>query len=390
MSATLKKVSLAQARRFLLRRQGLLGKHKFIGLQGAFDFIRQAGSIQFDPIDVCGRNPDLVLQSRIPCYRKTYLEELLYKHRRLVDYFDKELCIFPAQDWPHFSRQRAMHSSWVESRAHQSGTSLPREQVLALIGERGPQSSRDLGINDKVHLLWGTSRLARATLEHLYFEGTLGISHKKGVIKHYDLIERLLPQELLIAPDPHKDLASLHRFLLLRRIGAIGMLWNKASPAFLGFPDFKTPQKLACFAALEQKGVILPIQVDGIKDIFYVLSQDEGLLDQAVGPEEEPNRCELIAALDNLIWDRKLIEALFGFSYTWEIYTPKEKRKFGYYVLPILHGTDFIGRVEPVIDKKTGKLSILGLWFEEGIKKDPLLKQTIDECLARFEAFHQV
>ena len=120
MKATIR-LTLPQARRFLLSRQGLMGAHRFEGAEGAYSFIRQAGSIQFDPIDVCGRNPDLVLQSRVPGYRKDMLADLLYRQRRLVDYFDKELCIFPVEDWPHFARMRVRRGQWMRSHEEVAG-----------------------------------------------------------------------------------------------------------------------------------------------------------------------------------------------------------------------------------------------------------------------------
>ncbi|NLD34801.1 MAG: winged helix-turn-helix domain-containing protein [Clostridiales bacterium] len=380
------RLSREQARRFLLTRHGLMGEHRFIGPEGAFAFIRQAGSIQFDPIDVCGRNPDLVLQSRIQGYSKAMLADLLYRQRRLVDYFDKELCIFPTKDWPHFARMRERRGLWMRSHEQISGA---REHVLAEIRDRGPLCSKDIGIDDKVHWFWGSTRLARATLEHLYYGGELGIHHKQGTVKYYDLIERCIPPALAAAPDPHPDQASLHRFLVLRRIGAVGMLWNRASAAWLGLEDFNTPQRQQIFAALEAQGAILPVMVEGIRDRFYCLREDEPRLADAVQEGAMPPRCELIAPLDNLIWDRKMLQALFDFDYTWEIYTPADKRRYSYYVLPLLLGDRFIGRAEPVFDKKAGKLTVKSIWYEEGVKPNRAVKRAVDGCLARFEAFHR-
>ena len=97
-------VTLNQARQFILLKQGLLGDYRFIRKDGAYQFIRQAGCIQFDPVDVCGKNAELTLQSRVKGFRKKMLEDLLYRDRLLVDYSDKELSIWPSEDWPfwHF------------------------------------------------------------------------------------------------------------------------------------------------------------------------------------------------------------------------------------------------------------------------------------------------
>ena len=95
-----------QARRFVLRKNGLLGGHIFRGKAGALAYVRQAGCVQFDPIDVCGRNADLALNARVGGYRKQMLDDLLYRDRALIDYFDKQLAILPTEAWPYFARMR--------------------------------------------------------------------------------------------------------------------------------------------------------------------------------------------------------------------------------------------------------------------------------------------
>jgi uncharacterized protein YcaQ len=95
-----------QARQFMLLKHGLLGGCKFIGKAGALAFVRQAGCIQYDPIDICGRNAELTLQSRVRGFTKAMLDELLYKDRVLFDYPDKNLALIPAEDWPYFERYR--------------------------------------------------------------------------------------------------------------------------------------------------------------------------------------------------------------------------------------------------------------------------------------------
>ena len=94
------------ARRYILSRQGLLGRYRFAGKDGAYRYVRQAGCIQYDPVDVCGKNAELTLQSRVKGFRKSMLAELLYRDRLLVDYADKELSIWPTEDWPCFSPYR--------------------------------------------------------------------------------------------------------------------------------------------------------------------------------------------------------------------------------------------------------------------------------------------
>jgi uncharacterized protein YcaQ len=127
--------------------------------------------------------------------------------------------------------------------------------------------------------------------------------------------------------------------------------------------------------------------VEGIRDTMYILSSDEQLLDRVLSCEEFVPRTQVIAPLDNMLWDRKLIEALFDFYYRWEIYTPREQRQYGYYVLPILQGDEFVGRIELETSPKTNALLVKGYWPEKGKKPD---KRALNRCLKEFAAFQEV
>lgn len=379
-------VSKAQARRFVLAKQGLMGEHAFRGGEGVFQYISQAGSIQFDPLNVCGRNADLTLQSRVPGYAPALLWELLYVNRSMVDYFDKELCIFPASQWPHYARIREHRGAWMRSHDQVAGA---RDAILEAIRQRGPLSSRDLDTGDKINWFWGSSRLSRAVLEHLYYEGTLGIHRKQGNIKYYDLITKLLPGALASAPDPHPSIQSLHRHLLARRIGAVGIMWNKSSPAMLGIPGFTAAARRQAFQDLLDAGTLTEVQVEDLRDPFYILSEDLPRMMKAAAEAPAP-RCELLAPLDPMMWDRALVGALFDFDYSWEVYVPPAKRKYGYYVLPLLLGERLIGRAEPVYDRRSRAMALKGLWYEPDIKVTAALRKSVQGCLDRFEQFLRV
>jgi len=105
-------------------------------------------------------------------------------------------------------------------------------------------------------------------------------------------------------------------------------------------------------------------------------------------PPDKP-RCELLAPLDNLLWDRKLVRVLFDFDYTWEIYVPAEKRKYGYYVLPLLYGDSFVGRVEAVVERSSRTLLVRNIWYEAGVKQTQKLRAGVDRCLQRFARFNE-
>ena len=185
----------------------------------------------------------------------------------------------------------------------------------------------------------------------MYFRGDL-VVHHEGTNKYYDLAENYIAAELLNAPEPYPDELDHQKWRVLRRIGGVGLLWNKSSDAWLNIWGLKSVQRNEIFRQLMEEEKIIEVTVDGIKEKLYCLSTDRGLLKTVLQEAELKIRCELLAPLDNMLWDRRLIKALFDFDYKWEIYTPEAQRKYGYYVLPLLYGDRFIGRVEAIRDRK--------------------------------------
>ena len=383
-----------QARQFILLKQGLLGRHRFAGKDGAYQYVRQAGCIQYDPVDVCGRNAELTLQSRVKGFTKRMLDDLLYRDRLLVDYADKELSIWPSEDWPYFAsyRERSMALGKTFS-----GIPELEEEAIRHIRANGPVSSDSLPLEGTVFwhssMHWSghwhkESPAARSVLEQLYTDGVLLIHHKSGTRKFYDLAEKYLPADLLAAPDPCPDESARLDWRVLRRIGAVGLLWNRRSDAWLGI-SMAAEERYAAFARLEKAGRITPVRVEGLRFPLYVLNTDLPLLESVrSGQADCKARLEFLAPLDPMLWDRKLIEALFGFQYSWEIYTPASKRKYGYYVLPVLYGDRLVGRIEPKTDRKANSLTVQNIWFEPGVRQTKTLSGMIDKAVCRLARFN--
>ncbi len=388
-------VTQDQARRFILLKQGLLGEHRFIGKEGAYRYVRQAGCIQFDPVDACGKNAELTLQSRVKGFRKRMLDDLLYRDRLLVDYSDKELSIWPTEDWPYFSgyRERSMaHGRRFE------GIPELEAQAVDYIRRHGPVSSDTLPVDGRIFwhssMHWSgdwhrESPAARSVLEQLYTDGMLLIHHKSGSRKFYDLAEKYLPPELLNAPNPCADEADFLDWRVKRRIGAVGLLWNRRSDAWLGV-EMTAEQRDAAFERLEKAGDVMAMRVEGLRSPLYMLSADRPEL-AAVMADRTPlkERLEFLAPLDPMLWDRKLIEALWGYRYSWEIYTPADKRKYGYYVLPVLYGDRFIGRIEPKADRQEKTLTVRNLWLEPGVRETRKLSEKIESAARRLARFNE-
>ncbi len=383
-----------QARRFILSKQGLLGKYRFAGKEGAYRYVRQAGCIQYDPVDVCGKNAELTLQSRVRGFSRKMLADLLYKDRLLVDYTDKELSIWPREDWPYFSAYRE------RSKAHGKGfPGIPEleEQAVAYIRAHGPVSSDTLPVQGKIFwhssMHWsgnwhGTSPAARSVLEQLYTDGVLLIHHKSGSRKFYDLADRYFSRDLLEAENPCPDETAFRKWRIKRRIGAAGLLWNRRSDAFLGI-EMTADEREAAFEQLEAEGAIRKTMVDGIRFPLYFLAEDLPLADAVLNDAvDRKPRLEFLAPLDPMLWDRKLVEAIWDYQYSWEIYTPAEKRKFGYYVLPMLYGEKLAGRIEAAADRKAETLVVKNIWYEAGIRQTKKLEAAVDAAVGRLAKFN--
>lgn len=387
-------ITRLQATRFILAKQGLIGSYRFTGKEGAYEYVRQAGCIQFDPVDVCGKNAELTLQSRVKGFKKSMLSDLLYKDRKLVDYADKELSIWPTEDWPYFSAYRDRSLQMSDSF---EGLQELKEKAIAYIKENGPVCSDTLPIEGEIYwhstMHWSgnwhkKSQAARSVLEQLYTDGELIIHHKNGSRKYYDLAEKYIPSAILKADNPCQNDLDFLSWRVLRRIGAVGLLWDKNSPAFLGI-ELKADTRKAVFASLAADKRILPVMVEGIKAKFYYRAEDEELMRDILKERADLKpRMSFIAPLDPLLWDKALILSLWDFRYSWEIYTPADKRKYGYYTLPIIYGDRFVGRIEAVPNRKEGVLCVKGLWWESDVRQTKAMNAALERALKQFAKFN--
>ncbi|RPI32498.1 MAG: winged helix-turn-helix domain-containing protein [Chloroflexota bacterium] len=388
----------AHARRFLLAHQGLWPPYTYQGKAGILDYIRRVGCIQFDPLNIVGQNPDLVLQARVDGYRPAMLQELLYQNRKLLDGFDKNMSIYSVDDWPYFSRFRESARRGYEENSPEIQAILP--QLRSERDTRGPLSSLDLDFDQVVDWSWAPTRLARAALESMYFWGELVVHHKVNTRKVYDFAHRHLPAELLAAPDPNPTDEQYHCWRIHRRIGAMGLVWSRAGDGWLGMSKIKSPARQAAFKKLLDEGKVIQAQVEGIDLPLYLRSQDTPALELVASPDHTPAKASILAPLDNLLWDRRLLKALFNFDYLWEVYKPVEQRAYGYYVLPVLYGDRFVARFEPVRQKLASgsqgsprskskerqqhALLIRNWWWEPGVVPTGAMQSALADCLGCF------
>lgn len=318
-------------------------------------YIRKVGCIQYDPLNVVGRNPDLVLQSRCNCYEKGDIESFLYSDRVLFDVWDKNMSICSIKDWAYFERYRKRYLRWCNE--HKETI----DKITEYLQVNDFACSSDFEFDEKVGWHYGPQRLAKAALECMCYAGLAIVHHKKGTRRYYCLSDKYIPN---IMSDPNKTDEEYFKWIVLRRINSIGILWNRQSDAWLGINGLKSEQRNNAFKALLNEGKISEITVDGIKHTLYIATENLELLHTTMNKSMESKYARIIAPLDNLLWDRKLIAELFGFEYKWEVYTPASERKYGYYVLPVLCDNKLIGRIEMETDKKSKTLIVKNFWIE--------------------------
>jgi uncharacterized protein len=374
-------VPAAVARRFLVLRHHLAPPRSLPAEPASvMRVVDRLGSLQFDPLEVAGRNHDLVLLARIAGYERAWADGLLYGERALFEAYNKGLSLLPTTELPWYRQ------TWDRNReAHDKGTFREHAPLVAELLERirarGPLSSTDVEPRAAIEWYWRPTNQVRAILEALAEAGILGLARRDGNRRVYDLMERLLPAEVLAERPPERE-QRLHRLLsrfrahgLLGRAGS-AELWLGTAPG-VARPDGPPYTRRELHAELVENGCLTPIEVEGVRGERYVVTAELPLLEQAAAevaggkpPNGAPPGAAFIAPLDPLAWDRQFLRSLFGFDYIWEVYVPAAKRKWGYYVLPILYGDRLVGRVEPRIERSTGTLRVLGLWWEGGF--DPL------------------
>lgn len=379
-------INKTQARRFILDYQGLLPPRKLTGKEGILELFRRIGSIQYDPLNIVGTNPELVLQSRIADFTPAMLGEMLYTDRSLMDDWDKMMCIFPVED-RHYFHYRKLEDAHQTARRNTDHIKEVIPLVRKEIEERGPLSSIDLTFDKKVDWSWGPMRLAKVALDEMYYRGELIIHHKVNTRKVYDLAIRHLPAELIHAPDPHKTIEEYHDWHVLRRLRSLGMVWSRPG-IWYGIYGARSKEIQASLQRLISLGKVMEARVEGVKYPMYLSTRDVPLLEGSNSKDSDVRQASIIAPLDNLLWDRELVKELFGFTYRWEVYKPEKDREYGYYVLPVLYGDRFVARFEPGRNKKTGAITIKNWWWEPEVAVTEEMESALRECFLQFAHFN--
>jgi uncharacterized protein len=364
-------LSLQEARRLAVLGQRLAEPRP----ANVLDVAQELGGLQLDPTSAVCRSELLVLWSRLGAYDLAELERLLWDERQLFEYWAH---IVPTSDFAvhRETMRRYPRPDWSPTRSRYIRTWLEqnaafRRYVLRELRRRGPLRSRDL--EDRAAVPWRTGgwndgKSLGRMLDILWFGGRIATAGRDGSERVWDLSERRLPMG-----EPRLGVAEVARRVLERQLRQRGI----APISQFGFVfDGRPAGWERALRELVRSGTAVPARVEGTTGDWYA---HVDLLDLPFRP-----RTALLSPFDKLISTRERTEQLFGFHYRLEIYVPKEKRRHGYYVLPILHGDRLIGRIDPVFDRKAGVLRVNAVYAEPDAPADawPAVHSSIDDLAA--------
>ena len=384
---SLRRLDNATARRIFLDRHAL-AEAPSGGAKGAelLSLITRLGFVQVDSINTVERAHHMILWSRRQSYRPDNLRPLLEKSRCLFEHWTHDASIIPSAFLPHwqlrFKRDaERIRRRWTEWHGPTFKSKI--EDVLNQVRKNGPVGSGDVGTEEvRSKGGWWEWHPSKTALEYLWRSGTLSICERRGFAKIYDLTERVYPQSAA-APCPlPEDTIDWACNSALDRLGFA------TSGEIAAFFDIVTPAEAKhwCTKALAQ-GIIEEIIVEGADGSARKSYARSNIIDHTGEAPEPPNRARILSPFDPALRDRKRAERLFGFHYRIEVFVPEAKRRYGYYVFPVMEGARLIGRVDVKCQRAEGRLVTSAFWPETGVVMGQGRKARLEAELGRLGRF---
>nr|WP_276562535.1 crosslink repair DNA glycosylase YcaQ family protein [Hoeflea prorocentri] len=362
------RVSNATARGLFLERHGLCDDpSRKIGKGDLQALIERLGFVQVDSINTVARAHDLILFSRRQGYRPKQLKALLEKERSLFEHWTHDASVIPTQFYPYwelrFDRYRErLIKRWREWR--RDGFEEKIDDVLAHIAQNGPAMSREMGGDEKKNSGgWWDWHPSKTALEYLWRTGQLAVCRRDGFQKVYDLCERV------IAEEHRSDRYSVEETVDWACSSALDRLGFATSGEIAAFWEGITPAEAKMWCAERLGSELIEIEIEtaqgGRPHRVFARADIETHLEAVA---DAPSRLRVLSPFDPAIRDRKRAERLFGFNYRIEVFVPEPKRRYGYYVFPLLEGDRLIGRIDMKCRRDTGVLDVTALWPEPKVK----------------------
>ena len=362
-------ISLTALRRLAIAAQGYAPRTRRGTRREVEDAIRALSCVQLDSITAVERSHRITLGSRVGAYPRETVSRLLGQGR-IFEYWAHEACLIPVEEWPLFRATMRKHHPWRGDVIGEHPALA--DEVRAAVRERGPIASRDFdGKGGGGMWNW---KPAKIMLEALWNSGEVVIAGRiSGFQRLYDLADRVIPEEVLKAPEP--DEATRFRELTVRAVRSRGALTESAVVEHWRLKGGVGRIRPAV-DALVHEGVLERLRVeDGGADVL--VPADTGLA------PPRPTAAALLSPFDNLLWDRPFARRIFGFEHVIEVYKPAPERRFGYYVLPFLWRDRIVGRADLKSERSESTLSVKALHLEPGVRRSGALDDAFDKALDR-------
>ena len=384
-----------QARRLAVTKQRLVGPRPEPTPDGIVDLIRDLGCVQVDPIRAVERTQYLVLWSRLGNYDPAHLDTTLWEDRRLFEYWAHAASIVLTENFPiHSSQMAAAHGSDSrrdkQTRRWLRKNNALRQRVVDTLTEHSPLSAAQLEVTDSAGRRrgttggWGSGTEVNWLLSRLWQRGDVVIAGRNGQRRFWALMDRWLPDWTPRESLPEREVVRRAAQISLKALG-VGTPMHIRNHFVRGHYDGLDE----VLAELVTEGWITRVTIEGDEALWpgewYIHADDLALVTEL--NDHWIPRTVLLSPFDNLICDRARTLTMWDFDFTIEIYVPQVQRKYGYYVMPILHGDRLVGRVDPRMDRTTNTLIVNAVYAEPHAQDDPQVADStarVIEDLGRF------
>jgi uncharacterized protein YcaQ len=346
--------------------------------------IQALGFVQLDSINTVAKAHDLILFSRKARYLPKALKTLYETDHGLFEHWTHDAAVIPIEFYPYWQMRRdrdaiKLQKQWKNWR--RDGFEGQLQTVLDEIRERGPLSSSDVGKEEKRGSGgWWDWHPSKTALEYLWRTGALCVVGREGFQKRYDLTERVIERQLIRPPNA-PDVAETIDWCCNGALDRLGFATHTEIAAF--WAHLTTAEAKAwCNDALS-RGEIMQIEVEGADGVFKPAYARPDLADDPAMSASPTSRLRVLSPFDPALRDRKRAARLFGFEYTVEMFVPEPKRRYGYYVFPLLERDRLVGRVDMKAFRDRDTLIVRALWPEQGVKWTPARAKAFEAELQR-------
>ena len=384
----LRTISNADARRLFISKQGLCrDPGRMLGKDGLSEAITHLGYVQVDSIQVVERAHHHILFSRSQTYRKRHLAALIEKDRLLFENWTHDASIIPSAFFPYwrhrFEKQKERLRERWKGHFEQENFERDIDAVREHVTLNGPAMARDFE-GDKPNTGWWDWHPAKAALEYLWQTGELCITRREGFQKVYDLSERVIP------PAHFERRVDRVEFVDWACRAALQRLGIASRGEIAAFWDLLSPAEVESWIEANRSELV-PVKAEAVgggrPSAGYMLAEHEPMLDDIPEP---PGRVRILSPFDPLLRNRNRTERLFGFFYRIEIFVPEAKRRYGYYVFPVMRGDRIVGRIDMKASRNEDVLAVRAFWKEPGVRASNALRTDIESELERLRRFSGV